>query len=287
MKRARSCMVHFLTKSGQKDQYAKWPTAKKKEFLEKFHADKMATASRQQTTTRSVTHTTTSRLGYTWMCKKEMVDRYGESKADAKIKSNKLESQPDPDTGGTGELDLEYKVWAQAGGTNEADSHINAIAGTLDIGDNTLKATTESLDSMATAMGLRTVTALEPVVDSKKEETQQEPKEDPHAKTCEALAKDVKRILRNVSEAIITLKKQYKETKDQTSNESYVHLDFMNALCLRIHVWWGQGSNEPQGLLPILYSRICPSMALDSPHIFTRICFESCYIGNADSTILI
>ena len=71
-----------------------------------------------------------------WMGKQSMINMMGETKATNKINSGKLPSRPDPDTGFTGEWDMEYEVTRGLKISNETDSTKQDVTHGEDIQDD-------------------------------------------------------------------------------------------------------------------------------------------------------
>ena len=221
LKRARSDLSYFLNKQGVYDQYKGWDKHKKKEFTIKFFADKLSNPTTKASFRNFKVAETVEKAAdnFVWMSKKKMIDEFGPEKTSNKISSNKLETQPDPDTGLTGEWDLEYKVWTKGGGTEESVSRGSKLDADADIDEANRQTTDDTFESMAANMAgnhkLEVKPDPEASADSKISEpaaAPDGPKEYKSQKTHEALQKDTKKVLRNLSDLITTLKEMFTKT---------------------------------------------------------------------------
>ena len=88
LKRQRANLSYYLQAKGQKNQHDTWDNATKKEFLILHLADKMASNSLKGTlkVRRSVKREDKSKRWYEWWNKKQMLDRWGPEKTEARSK---------------------------------------------------------------------------------------------------------------------------------------------------------------------------------------------------------
>ena len=138
LKRQRSSCICYLRSLGKDKEYASWPIAERNWFLERYAADRIASGKAKSLETKRAIRTGTyGKREFEWLCKKEMIDRFGDVKGLKKIaklellKTGKFDGmpthRPDDDTGDDGEWDREYRIYNDTGGRDERDENESAL----------------------------------------------------------------------------------------------------------------------------------------------------------------
>ena len=90
---------------------------------------------------------------FEWLSKAQMITRFGQEKALAKIQFGKLPHRPGEDTGLDGEWGREYKIYADTGGDTERNKRKEGMTAEEELNDPAdVAAAKESLDSMASCV---------------------------------------------------------------------------------------------------------------------------------------
>jgi hypothetical protein len=175
----------------------------------------------------------TAARNYTWMSKFAMCKEFGDVKAAAKIASATLLTRADPDTNLDDDDNKEYKVFSDIGGIEESDKHQHKLTSMQDVdaaNKEAMASAIDTLDSMATNMaGNVNMATVKPEAASGSKDVGKVAVEGNAAnattvvaehnnkKTFDALLDDVenetRKVLRNVAEAIATLKIMLEQTK--------------------------------------------------------------------------
>ena len=186
---------------------------RKKAFFEQWFADRLKSqqGTNKMKTTRSVVSETEKKKYFSWMSKERAERELGPSKAKSKIESGKLKTRPDPDTGLSGENDLEYKFWFDLGGETEVDRRQKGIENDQDL--DTAEKIAEAkahFDSIADASASGSAgsgTSAPAKTEAKKEFGD-------FTKTVEGFKKDPKSTCRNCATVLTELKRIFTQTKD-------------------------------------------------------------------------
>ena len=224
MKRQRSSLSFFLEQKGQKEEFTNWKNPAKLEFLTMHLADKLKSGNLRGTlkTLRKVEHVSRADDWHEWWNKQQMIDRWGTEKAEAKIKSGKLESRGDELTGEEGEWLSEYKIFFKKVGTESLDRNINEIDIPKDLDSAEAKASALTfLDDTAngllgsTSSSSRPSEAAEVPIKTEGDEKPTAPKPlPPGSETMEALKENPRKVLRSCGDTITELKTMYENTAD-------------------------------------------------------------------------
>ena len=223
-KRSRSSMLHSLKDKKQQDQYEKWSTNDKFDILCAWHADRAVNAASSSKTKRKVEVDVQNKAKYKMMIMKQMVDEWGEEKA--QMKATHCKRYADPDTGINDDINGEYKVTLHSGERTQSDKRSTELEYLhADQSEAASKEIDAALNDMSEAMGLTDL------VNPHREEPWRESgasgrtiaiavKTEPSvegadSKTFKTLRDDPRRALRNTSDALTSLKKWFHESKHQ------------------------------------------------------------------------
>ena len=128
----RTSLQYWLMKNKCKDLYDKSGMDSKKDFMERWFANKMAGnlgyGKKSQNSTQKISSMKETQCVWKWMCWEEMKMEFGEAKAKNKVDSGILEWRADPDTGLLDFHNKEWKVWVETGSNKEQDEHARTLS---------------------------------------------------------------------------------------------------------------------------------------------------------------
>ena len=221
-KRENSNMLFWLNKTGNKAAYDASPRQAKRDFLIGWFADKLSKGDVKSSSSKDIGSTKKSGHEYSWVGKHHLVRTLGKEKAELRIASGKMQSRPDPVTGLSDEWSLEYKNFADVGSEMEHEDHNHRIAT-----DTAVKSDVEKAEAMDDWFAARLQEKGEtgsssPGVYIKKEPSEEESKKDKEKteaqkklnKTIETLTSDPRKILKVISDTVITLKVMFQSTTE-------------------------------------------------------------------------
>ena len=240
LKRQRSCMSFWLQSNDCKVAYDALKNTKdnpraKKAFLVQYLANKIDNGQykTKQVVSRDLVQVSEKERGFEWMSKKQMIDKWGEEKAEKKILKGNLEWQADPDTKEDGEWDREYKIWHTTGSVKEQDKNSNLLTSAGDCETEESKKQAQAFmtdlascigqESEVGSMGSMGSNEAVPMARDAKADPVEAPESDveiklegqkEHAKTFEALLKNPKTVALNLQDCLLRLKCCHKDTAD-------------------------------------------------------------------------
>ena len=169
---------------------------------------------------RDIGSTKKSGHEYIWVSKHNLVRTLGKEKAELQIASGKMLTRPDRVTGLTCEWSLEYKLFTDVGSEMEHEDHHHMLET-----EKALKSDVEKAEAMDDWFAARLQEKGEtgsssPGVYIKKEPSEEESKKDKEKteaqkklnKTIETLTSDPRKILKVISDTVITLKCMFQST---------------------------------------------------------------------------
>ena len=221
-KRMNSNMHYFLKGEGTSDIFYNLSATEKKDFFLKYMAKKLQEGEVEETASRKLITSTERMRGYAWMGKAAMISEFGDHKANAKIASGRLATRADPDTGLTGEWDIEYKVFSDEGKKYERDDNTRELASKSKIAEGEAQAAKKDFEDTAQYFAGNVPTSsvkLEEGAEAENPQAGQEEEDaaDPHAKTAKSLATNAKQVLRGVGDTLVNLKVMF----EQSANAKY------------------------------------------------------------------
>jgi hypothetical protein len=221
-RRANSNMMYWLAQEGKRDNYDSMTPSDRKAFALAWYAN----SAKEGTMTKS----SKRKFGITkkevdigkWMCKKEIVDKFGETKGRSKI--NMLDAmadrhRPDKDTGEDGEWHREYKIFEDEEEATNYESVDHELASSKDLDGEAERA--EALENIASTNLLDKGTKLATPTDASSGVTfgastvkveGQKPDED--LKTFNKVKSNPKAVLRTIQDNITELKKMFEVAQD-------------------------------------------------------------------------
>ena len=229
LKRQRSSLSFYLQTHGQKEEFSSWDPKERKKFLITYLADKLASGNLKSTakTLRTVDSRDTRKRWCEWWNKKQMIDTWGQEKAEARIKSGKLKTQPDSVTGEHGEFLTEYKIWFDTSGTENSDRQRSEVGGDEEINSaEKAKAAHDMIDDMAggllggTCSGDAAASGSGGDTTEIKTEIKTEPvAPTPGLETMKTIRDNVRKVLRSCGDTITELKFMFEKSKGDPYQE--------------------------------------------------------------------
>jgi len=213
-------MLFWLRKEGSKEAYEASPMNAKKDFLIAWFADKLSKGDVKSSSSKDIGSTKKSGHEYSWVGKHHLVRTPGKEKAELRIASGKMLTRPDSVTGLTCEWSLEYKLFADVGSEMEHEDHHHRLET-----EKVLKSDVEKSEAMEDWSAARLQEKGEAGSNSqpvciKREPSEEESKKDKEKteaqkklnKTIETLTSDPRKILKVISDTVITLKCMFQST---------------------------------------------------------------------------
>ena len=150
-RRASSNMLYWLEQRGEKELYGNMEPKQRKDYAIMWYAWSVKEGETKKSTKRNFGTLKKEKKRSKWFCKKEIIDKLGETKGNAKIQ--KLDEQPnrhrpDMDTNEDGEWHREYKLYSDEEEEGNYEGVDHALSSTKDLkGDDEKKEAAEDMAS--------------------------------------------------------------------------------------------------------------------------------------------